>query len=85
MKWEEIKKMYPNHYVVLEELESEVHGNKKEIKEVALVKVIDDPKTATRELVRSKGKQFVYHTAEEKIIIEISKMPKTKRKYQYEH
>lgn len=75
MKWEEVKRLYPNQYVVLEELKSHVEGNKKYIDDVAIIKPLENPKEATRELVRSKGKKFVYHTAENCIIIEIIRNP----------
>ena len=75
MKWDEVKRLYPNQYVVLEELKSYVKDNKKYIDDVAIIRPIDNPKEATRELVRSKGKKFVYHTAENHIIIEIIRSP----------
>lgn len=75
MKWQEVRRLYPNQYVVLEELESHIEGNKKYVEDVAIIKPIDDSKEATRELVRSKGKKFVYHTAEDTIVIEIVRSP----------
>lgn len=75
MKWNEVRKLCPDTYVVLEELDSHIIDNKKYVDEVALVKTIEDSKEATRELVRSKGKQFVYHTANEEIIMEIVRKP----------
>ena len=75
MKWQEVRRLYPNQYVILEELESRIEGNIKYIEDVAIVKTISDSKEATRELVRAKGKKFVYHTAEEAIVIEIVRSP----------
>ncbi len=85
MKWEEVKKLYPNQYVLLEELEATVQGNKKIVKDVAIIRPIQDPKEATRELVRSKGKRFVYHTLEEDIIIEIVQTPRFRGSINYEN
>ena len=75
MEWQEVRRLYPDQYVILEELESNIEENKKYVDKVAIIKSIDDPKEATRELVRSKGKKFVYHTAEESIILEIVRSP----------
>jgi len=75
MKWQEVKRLYPNQYVILEELNSHIEGNKKYIDDVAIIKTLENPKEATRELVCSKGKKFVYHTAEDSIIIEIVRNP----------
>jgi len=71
MKWEEIRKLYPNQYVMLEELQSSINGNKKYIEDIALIKTIQDPKEATKALVNSRGKRFVYHTGKDKIVMEI--------------
>ncbi len=84
MKWEEVKKLYPDQYVLLEELEATVQGNKKIVKDVAIVRTIQDPKEATRELVRSKGNRFVYHTLEDEIIIEIVQTPRFRGRISYE-
>lgn len=67
--------MCPDSYVVLEELKSHIVDNKKYVDEVALIKVIEDSKEATRKLVRSKGKQFVYHTGNKEIIMKMIRKP----------
>lgn len=85
MKWEEVKNLYPSQYVLLEELESIIQGNKKIIKDVAIIRPIQDPKEATRELVRSKGNRFVYHTSEDDIIIEIVQSPRFRGSKSYEN
>jgi hypothetical protein len=71
MKWEEIRKIYPNQYVLLEALEYHINGDKKYIDDMAVIKAFQDPKEATKTLVRCKGNNFVYHTANEEVIIEI--------------
>lgn len=50
MKWEEVRRIYPNKFVKLQILEFHFEGNIKIIDEMALIKAIDDNKTATREL-----------------------------------
>jgi len=85
MKWEEVKKLYPDQYVLLEELASNIQGNKKIVKDVAIIRPIQDPKEATRELVRSKGKRFVYHTSEDDIVIEIVQSPRFRGSITYEN
>jgi len=47
MKWEEVRKIYPNQYVLLNILESHVDGDKKYVDEVALIQPIPDAKEAT--------------------------------------
>jgi hypothetical protein len=69
MKWQEVREVYPKRYVLLQILESHVEGDRKLIDDVAVIRTIDDPREATRELVNAKPGYLVYHTARDKIEI----------------
>lgn len=71
MKWEEVRKLYPNKFVKLQVLEYHMEGNKKYIDDMAVIKAIEDNKEATQELVRAKDSTLVYHTANESINLEV--------------
>lgn len=71
MKWEEVRKLYPNQYVKLNILDFHVEDDKKIVTDVALINVIENPKTATKELLKAKGDIIVYHTGPEEIAIEM--------------
>ena len=71
MHWEEVRKIYPDQYVKLQILESHIEDNIKFIDEVALIRAIQDPKEATKELLQSKDGIIVSHTANEELKIEI--------------
>ena len=71
MKWEEIRKTYPNKFVKLQILESHLEGNEKYIDDMAVIQVIDDNKIATKELINAKEGTIVYHTGNEKISVEV--------------
>lgn len=73
MKWEEVRKIYPEKFVLLQVLESHVDGDKKYIDDVAIIRAIDDSKEATKELVNAKPGTIVYHTAKDKIEVLIRK------------
>ncbi|RCX13210.1 hypothetical protein DFR58_11828 [Anaerobacterium chartisolvens] len=73
MRWEEVRKIYPDKYVLLQVLESHVEGDKKYIDDVAIIRAIDDSKEATMELVNAKSGTIVYHTAKDKIEVLIRK------------
>ena len=40
MKWEEVRKIYPNTFVKLQILESHLEGNNKIIDDMAIIKVV---------------------------------------------
>lgn len=56
-------------------LNSHREGNKEVVDEVAIERSIRDPKEATSQLVRSKGNTLVYHTGNEKMVLEIRDRP----------
>jgi len=70
MKWEEVRKIYPNKFVKLQILEFNFEENIKIIDEMSLIKVIDDNNNAARELFNCEASTIVYHTANEKISVE---------------
>jgi len=74
MKWEEVRKIYPNKFVKLQIIESHMDGNIRHIDDMAVIKAFDDNKEATRELVRAKDDILVYHTGKEKIEVEIKQI-----------
>jgi hypothetical protein len=73
MQWQEVRNIYPDQYVLLEILNSHTDENIQYVDEVALIKVIQDPDEATRELLNCKNNNIVYHTGQEEISIEIRK------------
>ena len=40
MKWDEVRKLYPDQYVLLEELETHIEEDKKYVDEVAIIRAI---------------------------------------------
>ena len=74
MKWEEVRNIYPNKFVLLKSLEAHIEDNKKCIDDVAVVKVLDDEE-ASNILVKCKGDTFVFHTSKEELSMNIIQMP----------
>ena len=71
MKWEEVRKTYPDKFVKLQIIESHMEDDKKYIDDMAIVKVIEDNREATKELVNSKDNTLVYHTGNEEIYVTV--------------
>ena len=74
MKWNEVRKIYPDRFVKLQILDSHVEDNVRYINDMAVVQAFEDEKEATRELVRSKDDILVYHTGKEKIEVQIKQI-----------
>ncbi|SCZ10826.1 hypothetical protein [Alkaliphilus peptidifermentans] len=74
MKWEEVRKIYPNRFVKIKVLKSHIKNNVRYIDDMAVIESYDDDREATRELVRAKDDILVYHTANDKIEIEIKQI-----------
>lgn len=71
MKWKEVRKLYPNQFVLLKVLDYHTENNKRYIDEVAVVKPIDDPKEVTKLLLNGKEDDLVYHTKHDKIVVKV--------------
>ena len=74
MKWEEVRKIYPNRFVKIKILESHIEENIKYIDDMAVIEALEDNVEATRELVRAKDDILIYHTSNKKIEIEIKQI-----------
>jgi len=70
MKWEEVRKIYPDQFVKVEILDSHIEDDKKIIDEVAIIEPVADDK-ATEELLSSKDNKLVYHTSNDKIELQL--------------
>ena len=75
MRWSEVKKIYPNKFVLLRSLEEHIVNNKKFVDDVAIIKVLDDDDEASKLLVKCKGDTFVFHTSKDEIAMDIIQMP----------
>lgn len=78
MEWQEVREVYPGQYVQVQILSSHIEGNTKYVDDVALIRSIQDPKEATRELLNSKNGLIVAHTSNEVLKIEI-RAPRNRR------
>ncbi|MFZ3132432.1 MAG: hypothetical protein WA125_15390 [Desulfosporosinus sp.] len=74
MKWNEVRKIYPDRFVKIQILESHVQNNIRYIDDMAVIQAFEDDKEATRELVRAKDEILVYHTRKEKIEVPIKQI-----------
>lgn len=75
LQWQEVRTIYPDQYVLIEILDSHTKDNMQYVNEVALVRAIQDPSEATKELLKCKDNNIVYHTGQEKIAIELRNSP----------
>ncbi len=70
MKWQDVRKLYPDQFVKIEVLDSHTKKGKQFVDEVAVIEPINES-NATKELLNSKDKTLVYHTSKETIVLEI--------------
>ena len=59
MKWEEVRRLYPNQFVLLKVLNYYTKDNKRYIKDVAVVRPVDDSKEVAKLLLNGKPDDFV--------------------------
>jgi len=74
MKWEEVRKIYPDRFVKMQVLQGRIENDVRYIDEVAVINAFSDNKEATMELARAKNNIIVFHTSNEKLEIPIKKI-----------
>ncbi|MBU5465879.1 hypothetical protein KQI49_03430 [Virgibacillus sp. MSJ-26] len=70
MKWSEVRKMYPDQFVKLKILSSHVEDNQEIVENMAVIRSVPE-ESATKELLKSKGEDLIYHTSHESIVLEV--------------
>ncbi|MGG5252485.1 hypothetical protein ACQYAD_02995 [Neobacillus sp. SM06] len=74
MKWQEVRELFPNQFVLVSILEYHEEDEKKIIDEVAPIRSIPD-ENANKEFFKVAPGNIVYHTSNENCIIHIRKDP----------
>jgi len=81
MLWSEVRELFPDQFVLVEELKSHyVDQNTLYVDEVAVVRTVSDPHEAWKELFAAPAGQFVYHTSNSEIVIEVTAKPMVRRR-----
>ncbi|QKY68326.1 hypothetical protein [Lentibacillus sp. CBA3610] len=70
MKWPEVRNMYPDQFVKLKVLSSHIENYREIIEDMAVIRPVPD-ESATKELLKSKDEDLVYHTSHENIVLEV--------------
>lgn len=75
MKWEEVRKVYPNKWILLEAIEAHSKENKRIVEEFSVINVFDNGKEALKEYAEKHKKDksremYVYHTKNGNLTIE---------------
>ncbi|MEF2967313.1 hypothetical protein V3851_15855 [Paenibacillus sp. M1] len=81
MLWAEVRELFPDQFVLVEELKSHYEDDKLHVEEVAVIKPIHDQHEAWKELFSAKNERFVYHTSNEAIIVEVRDKPMIRRSH----
>lgn len=74
MKWQEVRELFPNQFLLVSILDYHIEGDKKFVDEVAPIRPIAD-EDATKELFKTKEGTIVYHTSNENFVIHIRRDP----------
>lgn len=75
MQWSDVRRLFPDTFVLLEDLKSCVDNGELRVEEVAVIRPLADGKEAVREMRECKGNKFIYHTSNDKIVMSIHPMP----------
>lgn len=74
MKWQEVRELFPDQFVLVSILDYHEEDEKKIIDEVAPIRSIPD-ENANEEFFKVEPGNIVYHTSNKKCIVHIRKDP----------
>lgn len=75
MRWIEVRELFPDTFVVLENLKSHTQDGHLHVEEVAVIRPLADGKEAVMEMRNCTGDRFIYHTSKDEIVMPIRPMP----------
>lgn len=74
MKWQEVRELFPDQFLLVSILDYHEEGDKKIVDEVAPIRPIAD-EDANKEFFIAKEGTVVYHTSNEEFVIHIRRDP----------
>ncbi|NMO97708.1 hypothetical protein [Paenibacillus lemnae] len=74
MKWQEVRELFPDQFVLVSILNYHEEGNKKIVDEVAPIRAISK-QDANKEFFQAKPGNLVYHTSNQEFVIRLRRDP----------
>ncbi|XID94988.1 hypothetical protein ACF3MZ_10930 [Paenibacillaceae bacterium WGS1546] len=74
MKWQEVRELFPNQFVLVSIIKSHEDQDRKIIDEVAPIRTISDEE-ANKEFFKAAPGNIVYHTSKEECVVYIRRDP----------
>jgi hypothetical protein len=75
MRWSEVRQLFPDTFVLVEDQKSQVVNGELHVEEVAVIRPLQGGKEAMDELMNAHGKVFVYHTKHDEVVMPIRTKP----------
>ena len=67
--------MFPNQFVLLEDIKSHIEEDKLFVEEVAVIHPLADSQEALQAMKSAHDRRFIYHTKNEQIVMDIVVKP----------
>lgn len=75
MLWSDVRELFPNQFVLLEDLKSFIVDDEVRVEEVAVIRPLVDGKAATNALRECTDTRFICHTSKPQIVMPIRLKP----------
>lgn len=75
MQWSEVRALFPNTFVLVEDRRSHIENGEWHVDEVAVIQPLHDGKEALLAVRAAHGTTFVYHTKHPEIVMPIRSKP----------
>jgi len=75
MRWSEVRSLYPNQFVYVEDVNSRMEDGKLVVEEVAVIRALADSHEALDAMKTAKNRRFIYHTAHARVVMDVIAKP----------
>lgn len=74
MKWQEVRELFPDQFILVSILNYHEEGNKKIVDEVAPIRTLSEQE-ANKEFFQAEPGNLVYHTSNQEFVIHLRRDP----------
>ncbi len=75
MQWSEVRTLYPDQFVYLEDLSSHVEDGQLHVEEVAIIRPLANARETWDAFKSAHDRRFIYHTSREQIVMDVVTKP----------
>ncbi len=75
MQWSEVRTLYPDQFVCLEDLSTHMEDGQLHVEDVAIIRPLANTRETWDAFKSAHDRRFIYHTSREQIVMDVVTKP----------